>query len=311
MKKYIYYLIIFLFLLFPCHVLAVVKPTSDFYVNDYANILSSETEQYILDKSIALNRVDGTQIVVVTVPNLEGDSLEDYANKLFNSWGIGNKKENNGLLLLLALEEREFRVEVGDGLEGILPDGKTGRFQDQYIIPYLRDNNWNEGIKNGYNAFYSEIVKLNNLNLEYDIPSTTSDDSELPVFEVILAILGFFLQTILGQFAFTSCLVSIFLGAFIRSRKDQEKKDKLTKLYFIILAIIAVLLLLLLPSLLIFVFINLMFFIAARFGTVSGSGGGSGRSRSSFSSSRSSGGFSSRSSGGGGRSSGGGSSRRF
>ena len=65
----------------------------------------------------------------------------------------------------MALEERQFRVEVGYGLEGILPDGKTGRFQDEYIIPYLKNNNWDEGIKNGYDAFYKEIVTLNNLNV--------------------------------------------------------------------------------------------------------------------------------------------------
>ena len=144
-KKYLILLLLFI-LFFTFNVSAMVKPTSEFYVNDYANILSSETEEYIVSKSSKLASVDGTQIVVVTVKNLEGDSLENYATKLFREFGIGDKDKNNGLLLLLALEERQFRVEVGYGLEGILPDGKTGRFQDQYIIPYLKNDKWDEGI---------------------------------------------------------------------------------------------------------------------------------------------------------------------
>lgn len=131
------FLILFL-LLGILNVNAIVSPTKEFYVNDYANILSSETEKYIIDKSSQLANIDGTQIVVVTVNNLEGDTIENYANTLFRNFGIGDKTKNNGLLLLLALEERQFRVEVGYGLEGILPDGKTGRFQDTYIIPYLK-----------------------------------------------------------------------------------------------------------------------------------------------------------------------------
>ena len=166
-----YLILLLLFICFSSfNVFALVKPTNDFYVNDYANILSNETEKYIVSKSSKLASVDGTQIVVVTVKNLEGYSLEDYATKLFREFGIGDKDKNNGLLLLLALEERKFRVEVGYGLEGILPDGKTGRFQDKYIIPYLKEDKWNEGIKNGYDAFYTEIVEQNNLDLSYSKP---------------------------------------------------------------------------------------------------------------------------------------------
>ena len=152
------------------YVEAIVSPTSEFYVNDYADILSEESVAYIIEKSEQLNEIDGTQIVVVTIPSLEGAVLEEYSLELARSFGIGDEDKNNGLLLLLTLEERMFRVEVGYGLEEILPDGKTGRFQDDYIIPYLKDNKWDEGIINGYNAFYDEIVTLNNLDVEYDKP---------------------------------------------------------------------------------------------------------------------------------------------
>ena len=173
-KRINYLILILLSIFFTGKVNALVSPTDKFYVNDYADVLSPETEEYIYEKSVKLNEVDGTQIVVVTVKNLEGRSLEDYSLELARNFKIGSKEKDNGLLLLLALEERKFRVEVGTGLEGILPDGKTGRFQDQYIIPYLKEDNFDEGIKNGYNAFYSEIVELNHLDLDTVAPTSYS-----------------------------------------------------------------------------------------------------------------------------------------
>ena len=140
------------FLLFP------IKTFADsFYVQDNANILSSSTEEYIINKSEYLAKKTKTQIVVVTVKNLEGNTLEEFATDLFRELAIGDKEENNGLLLLLALEERMFRVEVGYGLEGVLTDGLTGRYQDEYMIPYFRNNEWDNGMKSGYNAFYKKL----------------------------------------------------------------------------------------------------------------------------------------------------------
>ena len=196
---------------------AIVQPTNNFYVNDYANILSLETEEYIIEKSLAINNVDGTQIVVVTVPNLEGRTIEDYALNLFRNFGIGDRENNNGLLLLLALEEREFRVEVGIGLEGILPDGKTGRFQDKYIIPFLKNNDWDNGIKNGYDAFYSEIVKLNELDLNYNTPieESLNEESYNAVYLVIIVLLNFIIGTRIRKSKKNMKNTKIYIGIVI------------------------------------------------------------------------------------------------
>ena len=129
-KKFILIILFNLILLFPFNVWGLVNPTSEFYVNDYADILDDETEEYIVSHSKYLESKTGAQIVVVTVKNLEGKDLESYATELFRKFGIGDKDKNNGLLLLLALEERKFRVEVGYGLEERLTDGLTGRYQD-------------------------------------------------------------------------------------------------------------------------------------------------------------------------------------
>lgn len=292
MKKSIYILILFFLLLFPSTSWALVKPTSNFYINDYANILSSETENYILQRSLALNEVDGTQIVVVTIQTLNGMSIEEYANKLYNSFGIGDREKNNGLLLLLALEEREFRVEVGDGLGDILPDGKTGRFQDEYIIPYLKENDWDNGIKNGYDAFYAEIVEKNNLSVNYNKPvNTYSNANSISIYLLPIAL-----------------TLAIIIGTIIKNSKNIEKSVGIILIIWTILLSLAKLYA---TELIFLLIIFLVFFVLTIFGvghiginTYNNSGR---HSSSRGSSSNFSGGFS----GGGGRSSGGGSSRKF
>ena len=156
------------------NVQAVVSPTSNFYVNDYADVLSKETEDYIMNTNVELNNKTGAQIVVVTVKSLDGKSIEEYATELFRKFGIGDKTKNNGVLLLCSTGDRRFRIEVGYGLEGALPDGKTGRIQDEYIIPYLKNDNYDEGIKNGYNAILEEVCKEYNVEITGAIKAVRS-----------------------------------------------------------------------------------------------------------------------------------------
>ncbi len=151
---------------------AVVSQTADFYVNDSAKVLDASLENYIISTNKSLYSQTGAQIVVVTINSLEGESLEEYANELFRQYGIGDKKKNNGVLMLLSIQDRKSRIEVGYGLEGALNDAKTGRIQDNYMIPYFKEDNWQDGIKNGYNAILSEVEK------EYDV---TVEGSTRPV----------------------------------------------------------------------------------------------------------------------------------
>ena len=152
--------IFFLLLLF-CSFLAsleVLPKSANIYVNDSAKLLSSETISYISKISAELNKLSGAQVVVVTIPSLEDDVLEDYATKVFNSYGIGDKTKQNGVLFLLSLKERKLRIATGHGVEGFLPDGKVGRIQDTYIIPYLKKNEWDKGIMAGYSQIVKEIA---------------------------------------------------------------------------------------------------------------------------------------------------------
>ena len=140
------------------------------YANDFAGVLSTQTELHINETSKKYSG-DGTQIAVVTVESLDGMDIETYANRLFRSWGIGDKDKDNGLLILLSEGDRKLRIEVGRGLEGTFNDAKCGRLMDVYAIPHLKENDFDAGIKALYDAVIAGIedpVFLEELEEEED-----------------------------------------------------------------------------------------------------------------------------------------------
>ena len=115
-NKTIFKILILFFMLISIlsiNVLAIVDQTEEYYVNDYANLINVDTEEYIINTNLNLYNQTGAQVVVVTVQNLEGKSIEEYATEVFRKFGIGDANKNNGVLMLLAFDEREFRIEVG------------------------------------------------------------------------------------------------------------------------------------------------------------------------------------------------------
>lgn len=134
----------------------IPNPTTDFFVNDFADVLSSEVKNHINQQSRQYQNNDGLQVVVATVDSLEGNSIEDYSLAMARDWGIGSKKENNGILILLAIEDRSVRVEVGYGLEGVITDSLSGRFIRE-VTPYLSAGNYSEGIKGLYDLVLAEL----------------------------------------------------------------------------------------------------------------------------------------------------------
>lgn len=128
----------------PAHLL---KP--DGYVNDFANVLDASAETYLEGFLGALERDTTAEVVVVTVPTLEGTTVEDYAGRLFAAWRIGQAQRDNGVLLLVAPTDRVVRIEVGYGLEGELPDGLAGEIIRSEILPEFRAGNIPRGIGRG------------------------------------------------------------------------------------------------------------------------------------------------------------------
>ena len=152
-------LICILSIAFPIAALAddYPSPTSAFYINDFADVLSDSTERYIKSNAASLEELTSAQVVVVTINGIGDEVLEDYSLGLFRKWGIGSREKNNGVLILVDVAGRQSRIEVGYGLEGALPDGKTGRIQDRAMIPHFKEGDYDTGIIEGFNAIVNEI----------------------------------------------------------------------------------------------------------------------------------------------------------
>lgn len=133
------------------------KPTKNFFVNDFANVISNADEEKMQQQGEALFKECGAQVVVVTVKSLNGEDLESYSLNLARSWRIGSDKNDDGILLLLAVDERKVRIEVGYGLEGALPDSKTGRILDTYGVDRFKKNNFSTGLAAVYDSLINEV----------------------------------------------------------------------------------------------------------------------------------------------------------
>lgn len=114
-------------------------------VNDYANLLSSSTNQQLEQLCRSLQKQTGFSLVVLTIPSLEAATIEEVATRIYKQWGIGNSKTDEGVLLLLAQKERQVRIETGYGAEAFIPDIVTSQFIDAARGP-LSQGDWNRGI---------------------------------------------------------------------------------------------------------------------------------------------------------------------
>src|SRR5579864_3381849 len=120
-----------------------LQPTG--YVNDFARVLDEKTMAQITDICRQIDEKAHAQIALVTINSLDGSDIESYAVDLFKKWGIGAKSTNRGVLILYAIRDHRARIEVGYGLEPILPDGKVGSFQRE-AIPLMRSENYNDAL---------------------------------------------------------------------------------------------------------------------------------------------------------------------
>lgn len=145
-----------------------LRPTAD--VNDYAGILTDEQKRQLESRCKDLRTKSGAQLAVVVVKSLNGGQIDDFANKLFAHWGIGEKGKNNGLLLIVAMEDRKARVEVGYGLGPILPDALAGRVLNQNLFPAFKQKQYFEGLQ----ASVSRLCEI----VEKGEPASAADHLE-------------------------------------------------------------------------------------------------------------------------------------
>jgi len=124
-----------------------INLTPSGYLNDYAGILKPDERQNIENYLEKIEKETTNEIAVVILKSLEGRNLEEFSNELFNTWKIGKKEKNNGALILISMEERKIRIEVGYGLESYLTDATCGRIIRRVIAPEFKKGNYYKGIK--------------------------------------------------------------------------------------------------------------------------------------------------------------------
>jgi uncharacterized protein len=143
------------------------------WVTDVPGALRADTVARLNATIGDLERTTGAEMAVVVIGSLDGLSVEETAAKLFELWGIGKKDKDNGLLFLWSTGDRRVRVEVGYGLEGILPDGKVGAILDAYVIPQFKAGQFDEGVLAGVDALIRTAR-----NEDVQLPSQTSETYE-------------------------------------------------------------------------------------------------------------------------------------
>ena len=143
---------ILLLMLMPVAASALEVPALKGRVNDYADMISPETEKALEEKLKAFEESDSTQVVILTVDSLEGDSLEDFSIRVAEKWKIGQAKKDNGVIFTVVKTYKLMRIEVGRGLEGVLTDLLAGRILDNIVKPKFRAGDFDGGFTDGTGA---------------------------------------------------------------------------------------------------------------------------------------------------------------
>lgn len=152
----------------------VISQSDSFYVADEADVISSDTEKYIIEKNAELEQLCGGQIVVATVDFLDGMDIEDYAYKLFKDWKIGDEDKDNGILLLLAICEENYWCMQGKGLEGTLTSGDIDHILWNYLEDDFAAGDYDSGVRSVFDALYGSVADIYGSSGEYDGSSDSS-----------------------------------------------------------------------------------------------------------------------------------------
>ncbi len=177
-----FFLFFFMIIIVPGAVYPLDVPPLAGRVNDTAGMLSVETRQRLETELAAFEQTESTQIVLLTIPSLEGEPIEQFGIKVAEAWRIGRKGLDSGVILILSQQERKIRIEVGRGLEGRLTDLVSGRIIRNEMAPRLKNNDPNGGISAGVQSIMAAVKG------EYAAPldKHQSKQSAPPVFTLLI-----------------------------------------------------------------------------------------------------------------------------
>lgn len=185
------------------------EPMQQFFVNDFAGCITDEDKREMQQMAEALYEKTKAQVVCVTVESLDGADIVDYGVGLGREWGIGEKDNDTGVLLLLSTGDRQINISVGYGLEGALTDGKTGRILDTYAIPHLKEDDFSTGLRETFTVLVNETsTELGEAVAGYEPVEEKDETSDV--------------VTIFAMLFLVACIVVFIL--FIRSKKGEFSK---------------------------------------------------------------------------------------
>ena len=177
----------------------IPDPAGDIYVQDFAGLLSSEQKAELNKLGRNLDDATTAQVAVLTVDTLDGTSIEEYSNEAFREYGIGSEEEDNGVLLVIAVDDQAVRIEVGYGLEGALPDGKVGRILDEYTIPYLQDGQYDQAIIETCKVLYNDVATEYNWDGEQVDTVPYEEQGDNPLWLILIGIVIVYFKTMLNN----------------------------------------------------------------------------------------------------------------
>jgi uncharacterized protein len=197
---------------------AIPVPRLQGRVTDDAGILSPATREHISGLLKAHEDRTKNQVAVLTVTTLDGESIEEFATRVFDKWRLGQKKKDNGVLVIVASQDRRMRIEVGYGLEGILTDLKAGRIIDQVMAPRFKANDFDGGVTAGVLAVIAQLEDPKSLLPEDTGGSGQASDDlfkgpDLPITTRIL--IGCFIFGIIGLFTIIGVVTPQGVGWFL------------------------------------------------------------------------------------------------
>lgn len=185
--KRVLFIIISCFFFLPAQLsYALEVPELKSRVNDYADMISPETEQLLEERLKSFEASDSTQVVILTVNSLEGDALEDFTIRVAEKWKIGQTKKDNGVILFASKNDRLMRIEVGRGLEGVLTDLLSGRILDNVMRPKFKSGDFDGGFLEGTGS----IIDVCRGEFKNDSPSVNSRGNESPIGKYLIFILA-------------------------------------------------------------------------------------------------------------------------
>lgn len=154
------FLLIGFLLLFHCSLASALDvPPLRGRVNDYAGVMSQEQARSLESRLAQFEQETGHQVAVLTIPTLDGEDIEGFSIRVAENWKLGKKGFDNGVILIVAVKDRRLRLEVGYGLEGVLPDAIAKRITSEYIVPHFRSQDYAGGIIAGIDAVLKVIKK--------------------------------------------------------------------------------------------------------------------------------------------------------